>query len=1112
MSANTLREHLLDKLPGYMVPSAFVILESLPLTPNGKVDRKALPAPDADGVQEDTYIAPRNPIEEGLAEIWGAVLKLGQIGVHNNFFELGGHSLLATQVISRIRSTFQVELPLRALFEAPNIAGLAERIEAAFGEDSTAVPPLVKASREQPLPLSFAQQRLWFLHEIEPESPAYNIPTAMRLTGRLDQCALERSLDEIVRRHEPLRTTFAMVDGVATQVVHEHSTYRLVVVDLSGLDEDERAREANKLMEAEAQRPFDLQQGPLFRAMVLRTGPEEYIALITIHHIVSDGWSQGVLSRELKILYNAFLKCGHSPLPELPLQYVDYAAWQRSWLQGETLERQLAYWKERLGSAPRLLELPSDRPRPPIQSHLCSRRRWTLSAELVNNLKALGRNEGTTLFMTLLAAFQVLLSRYSGQENIVVGTPIANRTQVELEGQIGLFLNTLALRGDCGGDPSFRVFLGGVREAALGAYAHQDLPLEKLIDALHLERSLSHSPLFQVTFALQVAPDSNLEMEGLRVSEFAAPGMRGKFDLQLTAMELQSEMVLSAIFNTDLFNEERIERMLSHYETLRESIAANPEERISRLGLLPELERDQLLVEWNDTQTILPQRLCLHQRIEDQADRTPDAVALCFEKETLTYSQLDRRANQVAHLLQQQGVGPDVLVGLCVERSVEMVVGLLGILKAGGAYVPLDPSYPVERIEHMRDDAGMSVVLTQNALLGILSPWNGTVVCLDTDWPAISLNSDQRLASSVDPDNLAYVIYTSGSTGKPKGAMNSHRSICNRLLWMQHAYNLSGSDRVLQKTPYSFDVSVWEFFWPLMVGASLVVAAPELHRDAAGLVDLIQSSRITTLHFVPSMLQVFLEEAGVCDCTSIRRVICSGEALPASMVNRFGSVLSAELHNLYGPTEAAVDVSYWPCPTDGSTEIQTVPIGRPVWNTQLYVLDCSLSPVPIGVAGELYLGGVQLARGYLNRADLTAERFIPDPFSADAGSRLYKTGDLVKYLPDGNVEYLGRLDHQVKIRGFRIELGEIENALLQHPGVREAVVLAREDSPGDRRLVGYIGSIESDLSASLLREHLLDKLPGYMIPAAFVLLETLPLSANGKIDRKALPAPDGAKA
>ena len=487
---------------------------------------------------------------------------------------------------------------------------------------------------------------------------------------------------------------------------------------------------------------------------------------------------------------------------------------------------------------------------------------------------------------------------------------------------------------------------------------------------------------------------------------------------------------LLASFDESRFESSAIERLLGHYQTLLESIVADPKRTLSSLPMLTQEERGRLLVEWNATHAVLPSRLCLHHRIEDQVDIAPDAIALCFENETLTYCQLDKRANQLAHYLQKQGVGPDVLVGLCVERSIEMVVGLLGILKAGGAYVPLDPSYPAERLEHMRNDAAMSVVLTRNALLPTLPPWDGVVLCLDTDWPTIDQHSDERPLCGVDPDNLAYVIYTSGSTGKPKGAMNSHRAICNRLLWMQDAYRLSSSDRVLQKTPYSFDVSVWEFFWPLMVGARLVVAAPELHRDAAGLVDLIQSSQITTLHFVPSMLKVFLEEAGVSNCTRIRRVICSGEALPASMVNQFASVLSAELHNLYGPTEAAVDVSYWPCPTDGSTE--TVPIGRPVWNTQLYILDRNLSPVPIGVGGELYLGGVQLARGYLNRADLTAERFVPDPFSAQPGARLYKTGDLVKYLSDGNVEYLGRLDHQVKIRGFRIELGEIENALLQH--------------------------------------------------------------------------------
>ena len=1035
LDVRELRAHVKQSLPDYMLPAAFVLMDVLPLTPNGKVDRKALPAPDVADSLTRAFVAPRTPIEEALTEMWCDILHVDSVGIDDNFFELGGHSLMATQVMSRIRSLFQVELPLRELFEAPTIAGLAQRMSEAQGQSGVHPPPLERISRDGSLPLSFAQQRLWFIQQMEPDSPAYNVPIALKLIALLDVGAIERSLNEIARRHEPLRTTFATVDGVATQLIHELTPMRLPVLDLSELAEHSRMQHANRLMEEEAQKPFDLANGPIYRAMLLRMGSEEHILLLTIHHIASDGWSLGVLNSELKSLYKAFREEQPCPLPELSVQYADFAAWQRNWLQGDALERHVSYWKERLDGAPDLLDLPADRPRSAVQIFRSGTRTIRLPVKMSSDLKEFGPRQGVTLFMTLLAAFQALLFRYSGQEDMLIGTPIANRTQTELEGLIGFFVNTLTLRGDLSGDPTFIELLSRVRETTLGAYTHQDLPFEKLVEELMPERSLSHMPLCQVLFVLQNAPRSDKEADGLAIKTISAPGMRGKFDLQLTAAESETGLTVSALYSKDLFDDDRMVRLLGHYRTLLESVLADPTERISSLNMLTKPERSQVLVEWNDTQVDLPEWLTLHRRIEDQVDRTPDAVALVFEGEELTYSQLDKRANQLAQYLCKQGVGPDVLVGLCMERSLEMVVGLLGILKAGGAYVPLDPSYPAERLEHMLLDARMPVVLTQHGLSSVLPAWDGIVVRLDTDWPDITLNSDQRPACCVEPDNLAYVIYTSGSTGKPKGAMNSHRGICNRLLWMQAAYGLTASDRVLQKTPYSFDVSVWEFFWPLMEGACLVVAAPELHRDPVGLVALVQAAKITTLHFVPPMLKVFIETDGVSQCTSIRQVICSGEALPASLVNEFGARLPADLHNLYGPTEAAVDVSFWACPSDG--RVETVPIGRPVWNTQLYVLDRKMCPVPVGVGGELYLGGVQLARGYLNRADLTAEKFVPHPFSEDPGARLYKTGDLVKYLPDGNVEYLGRLDDQVKIRGFRVELGEIENALMQHPGVHE---------------------------------------------------------------------------
>jgi len=959
-------------------------------------------------------------------------------------------------------------------------------------------------------PLSFAQQRLWFLDQLEPDSFLYHVPRAIRINGALKVEALHRTLETIVARHEVLRTTFATAGGNPVQVISPTLSMPLPVEDLSELSEPGREAEALRLTAEEAQRPFDLARGPLLRANLLRLGAEEHILLLNMHHIVSDGWSHGVFVRELTALYEAFSQGNPSPLEELPIQYADYALWQREWLQGEVLEEHLGYWKQRLTGAPAMLELPTDRPRPAVQSYRGALHPLVLSKSLSESLKVLSQREGVTLFMTLLAAFQTLLARYTGQEDIVVGTDVANRTRVETEGLIGFFVNALVLRTDLSGDPSFRELLSRVREVTLGAYEHQDLPFEKLVEELRPERSLSRAPLFQMMFTMQNAPRSALELSGLVLCSMEVDRETAKFDLALFMSE-QAEGLEGAVeYSSDLFDAATIARMLLHFQVLLEAIVADPEQRLSALPLLTDAERHQLLVEWNDTWKDYPQDQCLHELFEAQVEQTPEAVAVVFEQEQLTYRELNARANHVAHHLRSLGVRPEVLVGIMLERSIEMVVGLLGILKAGGAYVPLDATYPQERLAFMLEDAAVPVLLTEQRLLESVSRRETEVVCLDADWEQIAQESAGNPNSGVAAENLAYVIYTSGSTGKPKGAMNTHRGICNRLLWMQDAYQLTEADRVLQKTPFSFDVSVWEFFWPLLIGARLVVARPGGHQDSAYLVDLIRAQQITTLHFVPSMLQVFLEERGLERCTSLKQVMCSGEALPFELQERFFARLNAALHNLYGPTEAAVDVTFWECERESGLRI--VPIGRPIANTQLYVLDRHLNPEPVGVPGELYIGGAGLARGYLNRPELTAERFIPNPFSREPGARLYRTGDLARYLADGNIEYLGRLDHQVKIRGYRIELGEIEAVLVTHPQVREAVVVAREDEPGDRRLVAYV-VVEEEQSpgVSELRHHLKAKLPEYMVPAVFMMLDQMPLSPNGKVDRRALPAPDQAR-
>ncbi|HEY0601395.1 MAG TPA: amino acid adenylation domain-containing protein [Herpetosiphonaceae bacterium] len=930
---------------------------------------------------------------------------------------------------------------------------------------SASIRPRQEAARD--VPLSFAQQRLWFLNQLVPDNAVYNISQAVRLIGALNVATLERSINAVIQRHGSLRTRIVTRDGQPAQVVSPELKLALRVVSLEQLPEPEREAELWRQTDADAQQPFDLAHDPLIRAALLRLSRHEHVLLITVHHIVSDGWSLGVLVQELAALYEAFAHGRPSPLKPLPIQYTDFVAWQREWLQGDVLEAQLAFWQAQFDQAIPALALPTDHPRPPIQTFRGATENFVLPAALSAALSDLSRREGLTLFMVLLAGFNVLMARYSGQDDILVGTPIANRTRSEVEGLIGLFANTLVLRSDLSGNPTFRELLRRVRTASLGAYDHQDLPFEMLVEKLQPERDLSRNPIFQVMFVLQNTPVSTLELSGLTLQALPADSGTSKFDLRLSMNEGSGELAGALEYNTDLFESGTITRMLAHFETLLADIVAHPERRLSELRLLTEAEARQL-DEWNRTAAPYALDRSLHSLIEEQARRTPEAVAVVFDDnpsqeqalsgpgKALTYAELDRLADRLARQLQQHGVGPNIPVGICAERSLEMIVGLLGILKAGGAYMPLDPAYPSERLAYMLDNARPPVVLVQRHLVERLPGHKATQLLLDAAPPD---DLPQMAAVALDPDDLAYVLYTSGSTGQPKGVAVSHRSIVNRLLWMQETYRLDASDHVLQKTPYSFDVSVWEFFWPLLTGARLVIARPEGHKDPAYLVQLIAQQQITTLHFVPSMLGPFLDVQALVFCQSLRRVMCSGEALPLAFAQRFFARVDAELHNLYGPTEAAVDVTFWPC--ERSSSRSSVPIGRPVANTQIYLLDQHLREVPIGVPGELYIGGVQLARGYLNRPDLTAERFIPHPFAGSApdvqpGARLYRTGDLARYAPDGAIEYLGRIDDQVKLRGFRIELGEIEAVLRQHVSVAEAVALVREDEPGQRRLVAYI--------------------------------------------------------
>ena len=1106
LGSESLRAFLKQRLPEYMVPSAFVHLASLPLTSHGKVDRKALPSPDSRPELAQQFVAPRNEVEQKLASLWAEVLRLERVGVHDNFFELGGHSLLATRAISRLRSTFGVELPLRDLFDAPTVAALGARIHAALQRPrSFKAPPLLPVPRTNRLPLSFAQQRLWFLDQLEPNNPAYNMPTVVRLEGALDLSALERSFSELSRRHESLRTTFRGDPDGAIQLISPAAPHPLPVMDLTGVPEGEREAEARRLAIAEVQVPFDLARGPLLRTRLLRLGEREHVLLLTMHHIISDGWSMALLIREMGLLYAAFSTGKPSPLPELPVQYADYAAWQQGWLAGEVLEAQLAYWRQHLADAPLVLELPTDHPRPALNSHRGATRSAMLPQPLTQAIRDMSRAEGVTPFMLVLAAFQVLLHRYSGQDDLVVGTDVANRHHAEIEGLIGFFVNQLALRSHLSGDPSFRELLGQTREVVLGAQAHQDLPFEELVRVLNPERSLQHAPLFQVKLTYQTTPQGGamelpgLTLRGLGTEEEATVS---KLDLTLVVTETSRGLSCVCEYATDLFEADTIGRMFEHLQVLLETVTAQPERRLSSLPLLTQAERQRLLVEWNDTRVDFPQDVCAHQLFEAQAQRTPDAVAVQFGETALTYRQLDVRTNQLARHLLSLGVGPEVRVGLCVERSLDMVVGILGILKAGGAYVPLDPTYPSERVAFMLRDARIPVLLTHEHLADELPVQRELLVLLDAEWDTLIATQPEHAPEvPVLPDNLAYVIYTSGSTGTPKGTLLHHRGLCNTALASIRTHALTPADRVLQFAAFSFDTSVSDIFRTLLGGARLVLASRDELLPGPHLHQLMEAQGITAAILTPAVLEQMEPE----QVPTLRTVISAGEACTARIVERWQP--GRRFLNEYGPTEVTV------CATlDSEVSAECLTIGRPLPNTQVFVLDARLRPVPVGIPGELFVSGPGLARGYQGRADLTADRFIPHPFGSEPGARLYRTGDKVRLLQDGRLEFLGRFDSQVKLRGFRVELGEVENALRAHSSVQQAVALVREDVPGDKRLVAYVVGRDGQApDAGELRAWAARTLPQFMVPSALVPLEALPLTSHGKVDRKALPSPEGAQ-
>lgn len=907
--------------------------------------------------------------------------------------------------------------------------------------------PILPGRRDpQAIPLSFAQQRLWFLDQLTPENPGYNVPSALRLAGPLHVSVLEQSLNEIVRRHETLRTTFIAHEGHPIQIIAPILHLPLPIIDLAGLREEIREQILQRLVTSEARRPFNLARGPLIRSTLLRLGEEKHVLVLLLHHIISDGWSNGVIIRELSTLYTAYVRepGAPSPLPDLPVQYADFALWQREWLQGAELERRLSYWRKQLAGMPAILELPTDRPRPAVQRFRGTQFFFALPTDLCTSLKAFSQQEGATLFMTLLAAFQILLFRYTDQRDIVVGTPIANRNRDEIEPLIGFFVNTLIMRTQISGNLTVRALLARVREVALGAFEHQDVPFERLVEELRPERAPDHSPLFQVAFALQNAPLETLELAGLTFRPMEMENGTAKFDLTLFLWERANTLVGALEYSTDLFDEPTIKRMAGHFQTLLAGMVAQPEQQLVSLPLLTTDEL-QLLAEWNRTWTAYPQHACIHTLFEEQVKRTPDALAATFGTECLTYHVLNERANQLAHYLRQQGVGPEVPVGLCLERGILAMIGVLGILKAGGAYVPLDPDYPTERLSFLLADAQISILLTQQHLLEKLPEHQAQVVCLDSGWPLIASEARANPANHTLPANLAYIIYTSGSTGRPKGGLLLHQGLCNLTEAQRAIFQLQPADRVLQFASASFDASIWEMFMALCAGATLCLGSRDELRAGPPLFRYMRDQAITCATLPPSLLAQLPT-----DLPALRTIISAGEACSAEIVARWTP--QHRFFNAYGPTETTVCATSAAC-QDGE---QKPSIGRPIANTQVFLLDISLQPVPIGVPGELYVSGVSLARGYLTRPDITAERFIPHPWSTIPGARLYKTGDRARYRSDGSLEFLDRLDQQVKLRGFRVELGEIESILLRHQLVREVAVVVREDTHGDPRLVAYV--------------------------------------------------------